>query len=71
MEQLYEAGGDGIELKSLVDAGEAQGYTRGNIYSARDLLGDRIIISGTGKAAHWTINDNSDGDSISKVMEAQ
>ena len=57
MSQLNEHDEDGMLLKELCDLGEGEGYTRGNIYSARDLLSDRIVVGGTGKEAHWAIND--------------
>lgn len=55
-----------MQLLDIVSAGIAQGYTRGNIYDARDNLGDSIVISGDGRNAFWELmtnpfnNSNSD-----------
>lgn len=57
----------GIPLMDLVEAGEHLGFTRSNIYSARDLLGDRISFSGTGNKAFWSIVQQ-DREVIKKII---
>ncbi len=44
-----------IHLSELIQAGQEAGFTRGNIYAARDVLGDRIMFGGTGKDATWSV----------------
>lgn len=62
---------DGIQLKDLVEIGEGYGYTRGNVYSAKDVLGDRVEITGNGREAIWHLSDNLDNDSMNQIINAR
>ena len=42
-------------LKEIIDAGVGEGYSRSNIYAARDVLLNQIVVSGTGREAFWEI----------------
>jgi KaiC/GvpD/RAD55 family RecA-like ATPase len=46
---------DGVPLKELIEQGAAQGYSRSIIYATREILGDRVMYSGTGNQAFWSI----------------
>lgn len=61
----------GIRLRDLIDIADGEGYTRGNIYSAKTLLADRITVTGTGKEAYWHYTDNVDQDSINKIIKSR
>lgn len=62
---------DGIQLKDLCTIGEGEGFTRGNIYNARDVLSDRIVITGNGREAIWHLNEaEADTESIAKLISA-
>lgn len=67
MEMLKDAGEGGMKLVDLCDIGEGHAFTRGNIYSAKEALGDRIYISGNGRMAIWHLNDNNDIESIDQI----
>lgn len=59
---------EGVALKTLEELGVASGFTRGNIYSARDILGDRITHTGTGRSAFWHLSDMDDTESINSII---
>jgi len=62
---LKEKGG--MELTELIKLGEVVGYTRANISSAKELLGERISFSGTGNKSFWHIS-REDKASMKKIM---
>jgi len=65
---LLKANGK-MSLKEIVDLGIGEGFSRGNIYSARDVLLQQIIVSGTGREAYWEIAlDESTFDEISNNL---
>jgi DNA repair protein RadA/Sms len=67
--RLRENSGD-LRLKDLIDSGDALGFTRSMIYAAKDILGDRVTVSGTGREAFWRLTENeSDTISISQIQE--
>jgi hypothetical protein len=57
-------------LKDLLDKAEPLGYSRMTIYSAKDMLGDSITVSGSGRQAFWQLTNNTDGDSVSNILDA-
>lgn len=58
-----------IPLQDLIKQGEAEGFTRQNIYSARDILQKQITVSGTGREAFWEICiDNNTVEEISNHL---
>lgn len=67
----YNGSEEGVALKSMCDMGAAYGYTRGNLYSAKELLGDRIAVTGTGNAAYWHLANDVDEESIHSIIEAK
>ncbi len=61
----------GVPLQDLIAAGEGFGFTRQNIYSSREILGDKITFAGDGRAAIWKITElESDVESIAKIKKA-
>ena len=54
-------------LLTLVEMGEGEGYTRGTIYAAKDLLENQILVDGTGREAYWSIA--SDAEAANKLMD--
>lgn len=68
--QLSLAGSDGVGLRDLTDRGEANGYTRANLYSAKELLDERIAVSGTGNAAIWTLTNMNDEEAEKHITKA-
>jgi len=58
--QQLSANKNGIELHALIELGQAVGYSRGNIYSAKDVLGDQIAVTGTGNKAYWSLSNDID-----------
>lgn len=61
----------GVPLQQLISDGEGLGFTRANIYSAREVLGDRITFTGTGRMSIWHItNVENDNEAISKIGKA-
>lgn len=61
---------EGVGLKELEEMGVGVGFTRGNIYSAKDVLGDRIAVTGTGRSAFWHLANFDDDDSIGEIANA-
>lgn len=53
-----------LDLKDLVDRGEANGYTRQNLYAAKEVLGDRIRVTGTGNHATWSLSHDEDAEAV-------
>lgn len=49
-----------VGLKDLEDLGTANGFTRGNLYAAKELLGDRIAVGGSGNRAIWSLSANDE-----------
>jgi KaiC/GvpD/RAD55 family RecA-like ATPase len=68
---LRNKDGIGIHLKELCELGEDTGYARGIIYDAKDALGDRITVTGTGRDAIWILTSENDNDSISQITGAK
>lgn len=63
---------EGIRIKDLIDYGEPEGYTKGNIYSARSILADNILVKGNGRESYWSLNvSEPDTTSINKIMNAK
>lgn len=60
---------DGVALTELIELGTKPGFTRSNIYSARELLGDQVMYSGTGNKAFWSVA-KQDQSSIEKIMSS-
>jgi len=60
----------GIPLVDLVSQGEGLGFTRGNIYSTREVLGDKITFTGTGRESIWHITNLPDENAIGKITKA-
>jgi KaiC/GvpD/RAD55 family RecA-like ATPase len=63
----------GLRLRDLTEIMEGEGYTRGNIYAARTMLAERILVTGTGKEAYWHyVNNNQpDTNSINQIIKAK
>jgi len=59
----------GIALVELVRIGEGLGFTRGNIYSAREVLGERIHFTGTGRESFWHLTNDNDHETIKKITK--
>jgi len=57
-----------LPFKDLVEKGTGVGYSRSTIYSARDLLGDRVVYGGTGNKAFWAIAQE-DTETIKKILK--
>lgn len=71
MQQLKNSTSEvGVALKTLEDAGMAFGYTRGNLYSAKEILGDRIAVTGTGRTAYWHLANDIDKSSVQIIITA-
>jgi hypothetical protein len=62
---------DGIRVKELIDIAEPFGYTKGNLYTSRSYLADRITVKGTGREAYWSTTNNNDHDSINQIIKAK
>lgn len=61
---------NGVPLTQLVEEGEGIGFTRGNIYSAREILGDSLTFTGTGKKSIWHLTTaEKDHNSIDKITK--
>jgi len=60
----------GVLLQQLIEEGEGVGYTRGNIYAAREVLGDKLTFGGTGKKSIWYLTQNNDSDAIGIIAKA-
>jgi hypothetical protein len=58
-------------FSSLIEMGEGLEYNRKMLYSAKDALGDRVTISGSGNSSFWSLSDNGDQESMKKVAEAR
>lgn len=56
-----------VAFTELVKLGDNAGYTRGTIYATRDLLGDRVMFSGTGNKVYWSI-PKKDETTMKKIM---
>lgn len=69
--QLEKSKG-GILLHKLIEDGIGLGFTRANIYSAREVLGDRLTFTGTGNMSIWHITKDAenDNDAIQKIAKA-
>lgn len=72
MEQLGSRCGDPYPLKDLIDLGIANGFAHSTIYSAKEQLGDRITVTGTGRQAFWQSTEElaNDSASISSILAA-
>ena len=71
MEQL-KCHPEGMRLKDLIESGDSEGFTRGNMYSAKTYLAERVLVKGTGKEAYWHYNNgNADTDSINQIIKAK
>lgn len=57
----------GVPLKELEDMGVANGYTRANLYAAKEVLGDRVAVTGTGRTAFWHLADLQDEESVRSI----
>lgn len=58
---------DGMPLQELISEGEGQGFTRNNIYAAREILGDQLTFTGTGKLSIWHLTTSMvDEDAVQK-----
>jgi hypothetical protein len=68
--QTLTEANDSVPLSQLIDKGESMGYTRGNIYSARDILGDQITFSGTGNKAMWQIT-RVDNKMVNTILQGK
>lgn len=67
---MLEKHGGSIDLADLVSMGEGEGYSRQNLYAAKDVLEDRIFVTGTGRQATWNINKlENDTQSIDKITK--
>lgn len=66
---LNNTNGAGVPLTALIEQAQVAGFTRQNIYSARDLLGDRITYGGTGSKAHWYVTQNDD-KAINQILNS-
>jgi len=58
---------NGMLLTELVELGAAQGFTRGNIYACREILGDQLTFGGTGNKAIWYLSTSNDQEAIEKI----
>lgn len=67
LETLSKTKGGGLDLTDLIELGAKAGFTRSNIYSSRDLLDDRVMYSGTGKKAHWSLT-REDQVTMKKIL---
>ncbi len=54
-ELLSKADDKRMALVDIVELGAGYGYTRQNLYSAKDILGDNIQVYGTGNRVTWAI----------------
>lgn len=52
---IRQSGNTEVPLSEIILKGEAEGYSRGNIYNAKDFLVDQISVTGTGKQAFWSL----------------
>lgn len=59
----------GTPLVEIIEAGAGRGYSRANIYSARDVLGDEITFGGTGNKAIWYLGMPNDEKTINKISK--
>jgi len=62
---------NGVPLIDIVEQGMTQGFTRGNIYACRDVLGDQLGFGGTGNKAIWYLTTFSDTESIEKIRKSK
>lgn len=62
---------EGIRVKDLLEKAEPFGYTKSNIYGAKNVLGERISVTGNGKTAYWkkTIQQKVDTNSVEIIMK--
>ena len=58
--EVLKSNGGRVPLQTIITMGEGEGYSRANIYSARDVLFNQITITGTGREAFWQISVDSD-----------
>ncbi len=68
--QQLEKEGKGIRLAHLIELGEPQGFTRGILYRAKDVLGEAIEVTGDGRTAQWLLNAAVDLSELSSEEEA-
>lgn len=62
---------DGVPLKELKELGAGIGYSTGNIYSAKDILGDEITFSGTGNHSVWHLSSRTDTESLEHIKRSK
>lgn len=61
-----------MPLKEIVELGVGSGYTRNNIYAAKEVLKDKIAVGGTGNAAIWKLHlTETDKKSVDKIIKAK
>lgn len=58
---------NGMPLKDLAEIAGQAGYSRSNLYAAKDLLNDRLAFSGTGNSSFWSIVQQ-DKSTIKKIL---
>lgn len=62
---------EGIRLRDLIIVADSEGYTRGNLYAAKTLLSERIVVTGTGREAYWRYVDNKDQASVDQIIKSK
>lgn len=60
---------EGVLLTQLIEDGMAKGFSRQNIYSAREILGDRITFGGNGSRSIWMVT-SADNATINKIVNS-
>jgi KaiC/GvpD/RAD55 family RecA-like ATPase len=68
--EILEPLPEGIDLKELIEQGAQKGYSRSNIYATREILGDRVVYSGTGNHSHWNLA-RADTSTVKKILSSQ
>lgn len=77
LRELLSQNDNGVPLLEIKSIGSGIGYTTGNIYSARDILGDEITFTGTGNRSVWhlskvsTQDGEADNDSMKKIKRSK
>lgn len=63
---------EGIRVKDLLEIAEPEGYTKQNLYSARMLLKDQVISTGTGRESYWKPNTNErDHEAVDQIVRSK
>lgn len=71
MIQIMKDYPDGIRIKNFIEVAEGYGYSKGNLYTGKTMLGDRIQVKGTGREAYWFWIDNVDRSSVDQIIKAK